>query len=178
MTTSNATIPDLRLCRWTPEVVAVPTLTALLHRAYAPLAAAGHRFFASHQSDSDTLQRLSDGEGWVALLDGQPVATVTFYDCTRTSGCAWYDRADVACFGQFCVDPPLQGRGIGSSLIDMIERRAHESGAAEIACDTAEGASGLRSFYERRGYRWVGFAQWSVTNYRSVVLSKRCTPSL
>lgn len=28
------------------------------------------------------------------------------------------------------------------------------------------------SLYQRRGYRHVGFAQWSHTNYRSIVLSK------
>ncbi len=38
--------------------------------------------------------------------------------------------------------------------------------------DTSEQATQLIRWYEQQGYRHVGYADWDVTNYRSVVLSK------
>jgi ribosomal protein S18 acetylase RimI-like enzyme len=76
-------------------------------------------------------------------------------------------------FSQFGVEPGLQRRGIGSILLDLVERRARETGAGELALDTAEGAAHLIKLYEKRGYRFVEHADWEKTNYRSVVLSKR-----
>ena len=43
----------------------------------------------------------------------------------------------------------------------------------ESVCDTAVPAADLRATYARRGYREVGRVDWNVTNYESVVLSKR-----
>ena len=86
---------------------------------------------------------------------------------------AWYHRDGVATFGQLAVDPELQGRRLGARLLELVEDRACELGAAEIACDTAETAARLIDLYGRRGYRLVGHADWRpATNYRSVVLSK------
>jgi hypothetical protein len=46
-------------------------------------------------------------------------------------------------------------------------------GFSEIALDTSERAHHLIQMYEKRGYRFVEYFQWEVTNYRSVVLSKK-----
>jgi GNAT superfamily N-acetyltransferase len=147
-------------------------LTELLHRAYAPLAAAGMRFFASHQDEAWTRKRAAAGECWVGVSAGRMVATVTLADAARTSGSPWYDRPDVASFGQFAVAPELQGRGVGSALVALVERRAAAWGVAELALDTSENAVDLIRFYERRGYCFVGHVQWEVTNYRSRIFSK------
>ncbi len=56
--------------------------------------------------------------------------------------------------------------------MDYVEAYAAEEGACEIALDTSEHAHHLISMYQNRGYRFVEYAQWDVTNYRSVVLSK------
>ncbi|HEV8689983.1 MAG TPA: GNAT family N-acetyltransferase, partial [Ideonella sp.] len=48
-------------------------LTQLLHRAYAPLAAAGMNFSAAAQSADDTAQRAAEGQCFVATCDGQLV---------------------------------------------------------------------------------------------------------
>jgi len=77
---------------------------------------------------------------------------------------------------QFAVEPQLQRRGWGSLLIRHLEARAAQLGAAELSIDTSEGAKHLIALYERRGYRHVGFAQWTHTNFRSVLLSKRLIP--
>ena len=147
-------------------------LTELLHRAYAELARMGFRYTATYQSPEITKNRCRAGTCLVAETDGKTVGTVTYYSPEQTEHSEWYDRPEVSSFGQFGVDPSHQGRGIGSRLMDEVERLARESGAEEIACDTAEGATHLIELYGRRGYRLVGTVNWRDTNYVSVVLSK------
>ncbi len=47
----------------------------------------------------------------------------------------------------------LRGLGIGSSLMDAMEKRAVTSGCARIALDVSANNTGARSLYERRGMR-------------------------
>jgi GNAT superfamily N-acetyltransferase len=150
----------------------VPELTALLHRAYAPLAARGLRFVATHQDDATTRRRIAAGECLVAERGGRLVGTITWYSGRNGSACRWYRRDDVAGFGQFGVEPDLKGQGIGRALLDEVERRAAAARFAEIACDTAAPAAELIAMYARHGYREVERVQWDETNYESVILSK------
>lgn len=151
----------------------VSELTELLHRSYKRLADMGLRFVATHQSDAVTLERLSSGEAFVAELKGRIVGTILFRPPHLTRGCEWYDRPEVAMFGQFGVEPGLQGSGIGKALLLHCEQRAREEGASEIALDTSEKALHLIEMYQRWGYRLVGETQWDGVNYRSVIMSKR-----
>ncbi len=57
----------------------------------------------------------------------------------------------------------------------LAEDRAVASGATELAIDISEGAAHLISWYSRRGYRLVDYAQWEGKTYRSVILSKALT---
>jgi GNAT superfamily N-acetyltransferase len=148
-------------------------LTALLHRAYASLADMGLRYVATYQDEETTRVRCAAGETYVAESEGALCGTITFRPAALTMGTPWYDRPEVASFGQFAVEPTLQGKGIGALLMDVVEARARETGATELALDTAEPAAHLIELYERRGYRFIEHAQWDVTNYRSVIMSKR-----
>lgn len=150
-------------------------LTDLLHRAYAPLLAAGMRFNATHQPAEVTRERCESGECWVLAHDGRLIGTVTLYAPDGTSGTPHYDREDVASFGQMCVDPAWQGKGLASVLMDLAEHRARELGAAHVALDTSERAGRLIAIYSARGYAFVEHAQWDHTNYRSVIMSKPLT---
>ena len=58
-------------------------------------------------------------------------------------------------------------------VLERFEELARAKGAIELACDTAEHAHHLRQWYDRMGYRFIEFVQWDVTNFRSVILSKR-----
>jgi GNAT superfamily N-acetyltransferase len=147
-------------------------ITDLLHRAYAVHAARGLRFYASYQNESVTRERADEGECYLALIDGVVVGTVTALPGGRTSECSWYERSDVASMGQLAVDPAFQHRGIGKTLMDLAEGRAREWGARHIAIDTSEHATDLIAMYSKRGYEIVGSENWSVTNYRSVILAK------
>lgn len=111
-------------------------LTLLLHRSYAPLAAMGLRYVATHQPDEVTRERAGQGECYLALAAGVLVGTILFRPAERTAGCPWYDRPEVASFGQFAVAPEWQSRGLGGRLMDRVEARAAETGAGEIALDT------------------------------------------
>ncbi|MCD4709011.1 MAG: GNAT family N-acetyltransferase [Candidatus Sabulitectum sp.] len=147
-------------------------LTALLHRSYRCLLDLGFRYVASYQDMKRTKRRLDKGDTFVAVYKGLITGTITLRRMDSTSGSPWYKRDDVTSFGQFAVDPDFQGRGIGTALLNTVEEAARTWKVREIALDTAEGAKHLRLFYERRGYRFIEFVNWSVTNYRSVILSK------
>lgn len=154
----------------------IPELTALLHRAYGPLAERGMRFVASHQDELTTRQRIEKGTCYLAFEGDVLVGTINLYAPRVSRGSPWLDRADVASCGQFAVEPACQRRGMGSRLLAHVEDVARRNGAAELALDTAEPAMDLIRFYGARGYRFIEYVQWTSVNYRSVVLSKRMVP--
>jgi GNAT superfamily N-acetyltransferase len=148
-------------------------LTELLHRAYAIRAAAGLHFVAATQDVGRTRRRIAKGGCFVAIQGGRIVGTINFLPVTSTNDSPWLAREDVCSFQQFAVEPELQGNGIGRRLIEVCERRARETGAAELALDTAEPAMELIWWYERLGFRFMEHVKWPEVNYRSVILSKR-----
>lgn len=147
-------------------------LTALLHRSYSVLAKLGLRYLATHQDVETTRDRCLSGETYLGLHEGTIVSTVTL----RPPGGAdsgYYGNPGVASFGQFGVDLPFQKSGLGAGMMRLIEDRARELGAAELACDTAQPAKHLVKWYESMGYRIVEEADWRpTTNYKSWILSK------
>lgn len=155
-------------------------LTSLLHRAYKQHADRGIKALAAFQPEELTRKRIAGGECYVATYLGKVVGTILFKDAAATAagGVAgatqvpWFERGDVATFSQFAVEPDLQGRGIGIVLMDTAERRAKETGAAEIALSTPEPADWLVQMYQRHGYRVVDRVQWKETNYLSAIMSK------
>jgi len=148
-------------------------LTTLLHRAYKKLADLGFRFYATHQNVNVTKERVERAECYVGILDNKIIATIAYQAPSRDHYKGVYDKADIASFGQFAVEPELQDLGIGSKLIKLAEQLAIRDHAKEIAFDTAEGAVELISYYKKCGYEFVDYTQWDVTNYRSVIMSKK-----
>lgn len=155
-------------------------LTGLLHRAYKQHADRGIQALAAFQPEEVTRKRISVGECYVATYLGKVVGTILFKSAAETvsSGVggatriAWFERPDVASFSQFAVEPEVQGRGIGSVLMETVERRARETGAAEIGLSTPEPAEWLVNMYLRHGYRIVERVHWTETNYVSAIMSK------
>jgi len=162
---------SIEIRRWT-ETDDISRITQILHRAYAELADLGFQYYATWQGDDVTLSRLQRGTSYLALVENQIVGTISVYLPPSVGGCPWYDRGDVANFGQFGVDPSLQRSGIGSSLLDTVEAEVKRLGIPNLALDTAEGAEHLIKLYNRRGFEFVGYGDWEVTNYRSVILNK------
>jgi len=150
----------------------VEPLTELLHTSYAPLLERGMRYLATHQTPEVTRKRLLEGESYLGIKDDQLIATVTLKSRREVCRTRWYTQSGIFHFGQFAVHPDFQGQGIGSRLMDMLEGRARDLGATELALDTSEHAEDLIYMYTKRGYRRVETVQWEETNYRSVILSK------
>ena len=153
-------------------------LTELLHRAYAPLAEMGLKYLATHQTVETTRKRISDGICFVAVGEGKIVGTIKYSPPGREHGSPWMRRPEVAHISQFGVERELQRQGIGEKLMDHVEAFARAAGVAELALDTAVPAAHLIRWYERRGYREIEHIDWEVTNYLSVVMSKRLTDSI
>lgn len=157
------------------------TLTALLHRAYARLAAMGLNFTAVDQSVETTRQRFASGQGFVLDDAGALVGCVVVagpFDPERQPGVLrspWYLRCDVAHLHQLAVDPARQGERLGDHLIAACETWAREQGYRAIALDTAEPAHHLRARYARLGYTEVDCVQWDGKRYRSLILVKPLT---
>jgi GNAT superfamily N-acetyltransferase len=121
----------------------IKELTDMLHRAYGSLLARGMRFYATHQTVEQTMERIAEGERHVAVHDGRGIGTILWRDPSRTSGSPWYDRPDVASFGQFAVEPAFQRHGVGSKLIAFAEQRTADTGAADTgAADTGTADTG------------------------------------
>jgi uncharacterized damage-inducible protein DinB/GNAT superfamily N-acetyltransferase len=156
----------------------IDALTALLHRAYAPLAAEGMNFTAAAQDVEITARRAAEGQCFVATWGHRIVGTVTVcgpYEAAAAPwalSVPWFCDRDTAHFHQFAVAPELQGQGLGRRLVSRCEQWAREHGFRRMALDTAEHASALRSLYQRLGYGDVGHAQWEGRNFRSVIMQK------
>ncbi len=154
-------------------------LTTLLHRAYAPLDAAGMNFTAATQTEAMTAQRMQAAHIWVAVQpDGTLAGTVTAagpFDPNRQGwahALPWFYRGDVAHVHQYAVDPTLQGQGIGAALLQAAEDWARGAGHRAMLLDTAMPAEALRRRYARAGYADIASVQWEGKAYRSVVMAK------
>lgn len=174
-------------------------VTALLHRAYRGQVDLGLRPLAGRQDVETTRKRCASGECYVAVVDtalaadrlspaanldpetGQTITPsgpqrvagiILFHEVEDAKGPPWFQRKDVDYFSQFAVEPELQGIGVGARLLETVERRARECGAAELGLSMAEPDEGLMRYYLRRGYRFIEHWQWPYTNYRSAILSK------
>ena len=132
----------------------------------------GFNYTAVDQSEDVTMRRLEGGTCLVAEHEGRLAGTIAYKPPGINSACAHYTKPLVATIGQFAVLPALQGHGLGSRLLTAAEDLARNEGAAELALDTAEGAAQLIEWYQKRGYRFIEYAQWEGKTYRSVILSK------
>ncbi len=160
---------QVRLITPQDDIVA---LTAMLHRAYAPLAAQGLHYVATHQTPEITAERLFKGHPLAAERDGKIIGTITIYPPTPESRGATYRDPHTCNFGPFAVEPACSGQGIGRRLHEAGLAHALAQGARFMALDTAEPAADLIATYQRWGYAFVERVQWRSTNYPSVLMRR------
>lgn len=147
-------------------------LTALIHRAYAPHAEKGLRYWGTHQTVEDTAKRLAMGWGLIMLdVREQYVATCTVRRHQPESPVPLYRDPGVVSLSQFCVAPECKGLGLGRLLHDHALSLAKRVGAHTLALDTAAPAKALIAMYEGWGYQLAGECDWRPhTNYPSVLM--------
>ncbi|MBN8569212.1 MAG: GNAT family N-acetyltransferase [Ignavibacteria bacterium] len=157
----------------------VEELTDLLHASYKRLADMGLKFVATYQTAEYTKNFIKNGECFVIKNEEDKIiATVMYYNSAfmkEEDTPEWYLKDEVAYFGKFAVHPDLQCKGIGGKMMDFLEEYAKSKSKTELALDTSEKALHLIEYYEKKGYRFIHHHQWDVTNYRSVIMSKKLT---
>jgi GNAT superfamily N-acetyltransferase len=168
-----AATPVVREVRPDDDLVA---LTALIREAYAPLAALGLRYWATHQSPEDTAKRFSRGIGLVATIDELPIATIALSRPDPDSKVLLLREPLTWSFGQFAVAPSHKGKGYGKLIHDHAVNTAHGLGCQVMALHTAQPALHLIQMYSAWGYTQVGTCDWRPrTNYLSVLMTQRLT---
>ena len=158
----------------------IAELTALLHAAYASLAAQGWNFTAVDQPEAVTRERLAGAQAFVAVApSGRLVGTVAVSGPKSPESAYLADPApplycqpDTAVLSQLAVHPDWRGQGLAERLMDAAEAWARSQGYAQAALDTAAPATELRQRYARRGYAGCGRVQWQGKTYGSVLMRK------
>jgi predicted N-acetyltransferase YhbS len=145
-------------------------LTALLHRAYAPLSVLGLNYTAVDQTVEMTRRRNASGQCLVAEDSDGIVGTILY--TRRVDPCQCVEFTRMASIHQFAVEPLMQKNGIGRTLMTACEALALHDGETSLALDTAEPASHLVAAYSRWGFRTVSHVCWPGKVYRSVVMVK------
>ncbi|KAK8113781.1 uncharacterized protein PG998_001727 [Apiospora kogelbergensis] len=74
----------------------------------------------------------------------------------ETDACLQGDAAEKCCLQKLYVDPSVQGKGVGTKLIDALEGKARAEGLKEIWLTVWEDNSKAQKLYERLGYRKAG----------------------
>jgi len=162
---------DLRI-RLLAQDDSLDALTALLHRAFAPLGSMGLACDAVAQSAATTAARTRRGACFVALRGARIVGTVTTEMPALTQACPRYRRPGTMSLHQFAIEPDEQRRGWGTQLLRVAQRWAALRDCSELALDTPRRASHLLRWYQAQGFRPVDEFQHPGKRYRSVVLSK------
>ncbi|HEX7910257.1 MAG TPA: GNAT family N-acetyltransferase [Paraburkholderia sp.] len=162
----------VELRRFDPARDSYVALTALLHRAFAPLGAMDLNCTCVDQTVETTRWRATRGDCYVVVCDGRIVGTMTLNAPDRESACELYRRDDIATLRQFAVEPVWQARGIGTLLIALADHWAATRGYAELALDTPQPATHLIAFYRGQGFRIVDFMRFDGKRYDSAILSK------
>jgi len=100
--------------------------------------------FASHQN------KFKDNENYkafVAVLNGEVVGFVYIMQYTPWGACG-----DQIWIQGIAVQSDIQGNGIGSKLLDFIEKYGNNKGVSYITLNTGFQRTAAHAFYERNGY--------------------------
>ncbi len=104
-----------------------------------------------------TREDIEGGALWMLREDGRLIATISLLheDYEEVVDVDWTD-APYCILARLCVDPRLQGRGIGAEMMDRITREAvHQGFRATRHLASADNPAALR-LYRKLGYRELG----------------------
>ena len=149
-------------------------INRLFHTHHAVMADASLRRFYLDELLGQGSTENPKGELYLAIAeDDKVLGGLVFFDPENTRGCPYYDKPGVASIGPFAVVPQFQGHGLGGAMLQLVENRAKEAGAKELALDISpEDTHSLHTFL-RQGFRFAENARWPDSNSRCLVLTKQ-----
>jgi ribosomal protein S18 acetylase RimI-like enzyme len=108
----------------------------------------------------DVSSRAAAVEVLVGVEKAHPVATVTYVP--GPGPYAEWEDPDAAGIRMLAVDPPFQGRGLGSALVEACIDRAQAAGRPRIRLHTTDLMTVAQGMYERLGFRRTPEDDWEV----------------
>lgn len=106
---------------------------------------------------------IKKGQMFVALLDKRVVSVfVLNQECDEEYGNGdWkFEKSKFCIVHRLCVDPEIQGRGIGMKTMLLIEKLLRQKGAQSIRLDAFSLNPNAIRMYEGLEYKRVGTANW------------------
>jgi GNAT superfamily N-acetyltransferase len=136
----------------------VPAIRSIAAAAYQPYSARIGR--APAPANADYAAAVGKGQAFVAVIDGCTVGLIVLVP-----------QQECLLLENVAVLPSLQGRGIGTRLLEFAEFRATEFGLTEIRLYTNVAMTENLAYYPRRGY--VETHRAEEDGYRRVYFTKR-----
>jgi GNAT superfamily N-acetyltransferase len=131
-----------------------PLLAEMLDEATAYVATLGFEQWPVPFPHEELLEGIERGEVYVVVIDGEPAATFTvlwndpFY---------WGEQPpDSAYLHKLAVRRAFAGRGIGTQIVDWVDREAASAGRQFVRLDCIRDNPGIRAYYERLGFEHRG----------------------
>jgi ribosomal protein S18 acetylase RimI-like enzyme len=104
----------------------------------------GEAFEAVTPKPDEVERRFAEGPIWVAELDDEIVGTVSLTN-----------EPEGAYVRSMAVSPSVQGKGVGTMLLDALHERVASGKSDRIFLYTLPFQKGARAMYEKHGYTWV-----------------------
>lgn len=108
-------------------------------------------------------EAINDGNLYVFLADGAITGSVVLdeWQAPEWDAINWQETEfPVLVIHALVIEPRLQGRGYGSSLLHACEQLAFEHGYECLRLDVFAGNPKARGLYERHGYQHCGQIQY------------------
>jgi predicted N-acetyltransferase YhbS len=102
---------------------------------------------AFQETEEDVRQAMRGGVVLVAVVDGELVGAARVRPLP--------EQQALIC-GRLAVDPRRQGQGVGSALMEAVERRAVDEGYAATVVGVRVPLEGNLRFFAKRGYARIG----------------------
>jgi ribosomal protein S18 acetylase RimI-like enzyme len=140
------------------DAEALCSLTATVWRA-AYVDVLGESTVEAHlaeTNDPETLREQFETHDLTAFVAGDPIV--------GSAVCRPADGGAPLYLTTLYVHPDRWGEGIGSRLLERVEREARDRGIETVVLVVLDGNERARAFYERHGYEQVAVREESITD--------------
>jgi DNA-binding MarR family transcriptional regulator len=141
------------------EVADLPTIVALMNRAYRGSGTSGWTTEAEYITGNRTTEPLLRED--VASKPHASLLTWRDLGEGKLKGCVWLEPLgnDSWYLGSLTVDPERQNEGLGHAVLSAAEEWTRERGGKRVQITVVNVREALIAWYRRRGYRETGETQ-------------------